>query len=83
MALIKSSEDWAVTAEGAARRVGWRAEHELALRKAMEDLLRQRQCDLPFVSGVEDIECQWELDPDILREDQDERRRIEAKDSEP
>ena len=38
---------------------------------------------LPFVSGVEDIECQWELDPDILREDQDERRRIEAKDSEP
>lgn len=45
MALIKSSEDWAVTAEGAARRVGWRAEHELALRKAMEDLLRQRMPD--------------------------------------
>ena len=43
----------------------------------------RRQCYLPFVSGVEDIECQWELDPDILREDQDERRLIEAKDSEP
>jgi hypothetical protein len=46
-------------------------------------ILLQKQRDLPFVSGVEDIECQWELDPDILREDQDERRRIEAKDSEP
>ncbi len=39
----------------------------------------RRQCDLPFISGVGDIECQWEMDPDILREDRDERRGIERK----
>lgn len=38
----------------------------------------RRNCELPEMSGVEDIECQWEeLDPDILREDRDERQRLE------
>ncbi len=40
----------------------------------------RRQCDLPYVSGVGDIECQWELDPDILREDRDDRRGLDQED---
>lgn len=42
MALIKSTESWAMTAEGAAQRQGYAARGELALRNAMEALLRQR-----------------------------------------
>jgi hypothetical protein len=41
--LMKPTESWAMTADGAAMRKGWAAEHELALRNAMEDLLRGRR----------------------------------------
>lgn len=43
MALLKQSEPWTMTADQAARRQGWAARSELALRNAMEDLLRQRR----------------------------------------
>lgn len=39
---MKPSESWAMTADGAARRGGYAARGELALRQAMEDVLRQR-----------------------------------------
>lgn len=42
MSLMKPTESWAMTAEGAARRQGYAATGELALRNAMEALLRQR-----------------------------------------
>lgn len=45
MKLMKGSESWAVTAEQAAARNGWRAGHELALRLAMEAVMRGRMPD--------------------------------------
>jgi hypothetical protein len=42
MALMKPSEDWAMTADGAAQRSGYADKAELRLRNAMEMLLRQR-----------------------------------------
>ena len=42
MALMKPSESWAVTAQGAAERQGFAARSELRLRNAMEAFLRAR-----------------------------------------
>ena len=42
---MKGSESWAVTAEQAGTRNGWRADHELALRLAMEAVMRGRMPD--------------------------------------
>lgn len=43
--LMKGSESWATTAEGAVTRGGYAAQHELALRNAMESLMRGRMPD--------------------------------------
>lgn len=43
--LMKASESWAMTADVAAQRKGWAARHELAIRNAMETLLRDRWPD--------------------------------------
>jgi len=42
MSLMKPSESWAMTAQGAARRQGYAAMGELALREGIEALLRTR-----------------------------------------
>ncbi len=42
MALMKPSENWAMTADGAAQRSGYASRAELRLRNAMEELLRAR-----------------------------------------
>jgi len=45
MMMIKDSEDWAMTAEAAARRMGYASRSELRLRNAMEEFLRRRHSD--------------------------------------
>lgn len=45
MTLLKPSEQWAMTAEVAARRQGWAAKSELQLRNALETACRERWPD--------------------------------------
>lgn len=39
----------------------------------------RRNCELAEMSGMPEgtVECLWEIDPDIQREERDERKRIE------